>query len=224
MKQKTLLSWSSGKDCAWALHVLRQDPTIDLCGLFTVVNEKYDRVSMHATRLEMLQLQARAADLPLQTISLPDPCTDEQSAASMRSFIAGAVANGVQTIAFGDLFLQDIRDYRENQLWGTGIQPIFPLWEIPTGQLAEEMLAAGLEAYISSVDLKQLPAHFAGQKWSREVIDAFPEGSDPCGENGEIHTVAVSGPMFLRPIPVSVGETVERDGFAYADIIPMDQA
>jgi uncharacterized protein (TIGR00290 family) len=220
MKKKTLLSWSSGKDSAWTLHLLRQDPTIDLLGLFTVMNQKYNRVSMHATRLEMLQRQAKGVDLPLQTINLPDSCTNEQYEAVMRNFVTESTTKGIQCMAFGDLFLEDVRKYRENQLKGTGIELHFPLWGISTGQLAEQMLSAGLEAYISSVDLKKLPSHFAGRKWSRDLIAEFPQGTDPCGENGEIHTIAVGGPMFRRPIPVSVGEIIERNGFAYADIIP----
>ena len=221
MKKKTLLSWSSGKDSAWALYLLRQDAAIDLLGLFTGMNQRYNRVSMHATRLEVLHRQAEGVDLPLQTIDLPDPCTNEQYDAVMRDFVAESVSKGVQCMAFGDLFLEDVREYRENQLKGTGIEPLFPLWGIPTGQLANQMFSAGVEAYISSVDLAKLPSHFAGRKWSRDLIEEFPQGTDPCGENGEIHTVAVAGPMFRRAIPIRVGETIERDGFAYADIIPM---
>ena len=222
MKKKTLLSWSSGKDSAWALHLLRKDPMIDLVGLFTVMNQKYNRVSMHATRSEMLERQAEEVGLPIKTINLPDPCTNEQSDALMRNFVTEAAAKGIQCMAFGDLFLGDIRKYREDQLKGTGIVPLFPLWGIPTVQLAEQMLSAGLEACISSVDLKKLPSRFAGRRWSSDVLKEFPEGIDPCGENGEIHTVVVGGPMFRRPIPFRVGEIVERDGFAYADIIPLN--
>ncbi|MBI5374653.1 MAG: adenine nucleotide alpha hydrolase [Candidatus Schekmanbacteria bacterium] len=221
MKKKTLLSWSSGKDSAWALHILRQDPLIEILGLFSVMNEKYNRVTMHATRLEMLERQAKGVALPLQTLFIPDPCTNEQYSEVMQNFVAESAKKGIQCMSFGDLFLEDVRQYREAQLKGTGIEPIFPLWGIPTGELAEQMLSAGLDAYISCVDLKKLPSHFAGQKLTRELIAEFPQGSDPCGENGEIHTVAVGGPMFLRTIPVSVGETIERDGFAFADIIPI---
>ena len=222
MKRKTLLSWSSGKDSAWALHLLRQDPTTDHMGLFTVMNQKYNRVSMHATRLELLDRQAEAAGLPIQLINLPDPCTNDECDAIMRQFITECTGKGIQRIAFGDLFLEDVRQYRENQLRGTGIEPVFPLWNIPTAQLARQMLAQGVEAYVSSVDLKKLPAHWAGRKWSQELLDEFPKGTDLCGENGEIHTVVVGGPMFRESIPVNVGEIVERDGFAYADIIPMN--
>jgi len=220
MKKKTLLRWSRGKDSAWALHLLQQDPTIDLAGLFTAVNQKYNRVSMHATRLEMLQHQAEAVGLPVQMINLPDPCTNEQYEDIMGQFIMASAAKGVEVMAFGDLYLEDVRKYREDRMKGTGVELSFPLWGIPTRQLAEHMLSAGLEAYISSVDLKKLPAHFAGQKWSRELIAEFPQGSDACGENSEIHTVAVGVTMFQKPIPVSVGEVFEQNGFAYADIIP----
>jgi uncharacterized protein (TIGR00290 family) len=222
MKKKTLLSWSSGKDSAWTLHLIRQDPEIEVVGLFTVMNQKYNRVSMHATRWEMLQQQADATGLGLQTIQLPDPCTLEQSDAIMHQFVAESAAKGVEGIAFGDLFLEDVRQYRENQLRGTGIEPVFPLWGIPTGELAEQMLSAGVEAYVSSVDLKKLPSHFAGQKWSKALLAQFPRDCDPCGEYGEIHTVAVGGPMFQKTVSISVGEVVERNGFAYADIIPLN--
>lgn len=222
MKKRTLLSWSSGKDSAWALHSLRQNPEIELLGLFTVMNENHHRVSMHATRPEVLRRQAGAAGLPLQTIFLPDPCTMEQYGDIMRGFVSESVAKGIECMAFGDLFLEDIRDYRVKQLGGTGIEPLFPLWGRPTGDLAEEMLSAGLEAYVSSVDLSKLPPHFAGRKWSRALIEEMPPGCDPCGENGEIHTVVTGGPMFRETLKVKVSEVVERNGFAYADIIAVD--
>lgn len=220
--KKTLLSWSSGKDSAWALHLLRQDPAIDILGLFTVMNEKFDRVSMHSTRRELLQRQAETIGLPLQAINLPDLCTNERCDAIMGQFVTDAITRGIGCMAFGDLFLEEVRQYRVNQLKGTGIEPMFPLWGIPTGLLAEQMLSAGVEAYVSSVDLKKLPARFAGRKWTRELIAQFPQGSDPCGENGEIHTVVVGGPMFRETVPIKIGEIVERNGFAYADIIPVN--
>jgi diphthamide synthase (EF-2-diphthine--ammonia ligase) len=185
------------------------------------MNQKYSRVSMHATRLELLERQADAAGLPLKTINLPDPCTIEQCNAIMRQFVMESAASGIECMAFGDLFLEDVRKYRENQLKGTGIQPLFPLWKIPTRELAEQMLSAGLDAYLSCVDLKKLPSRFAGRKWSRELLAELPPSCDPCGENGEIHTIVVGGPMFSKAIPVTVGEIVEREGFAFADIIPM---
>jgi len=222
LRKKTLLSWSSGKDSAWSLLRLQQDPQIDLRGIFSVMNERHDRVSMHATRRDLLVRQAVAAGLPLRTISLPDPCTMEQCDKIMSRFVAECASEGIEAIAFGDLFLEDIRRYREKQLQGTGIEPLFPLWGIPAQQLAGEMLSGGLKAYISSVDLRKLPAGMAGRTWSTELLAELPEGCDPCGENGEMHTIAVDGPMFQRPIAVRVGETPERDGFAYADIVPMD--
>jgi uncharacterized protein (TIGR00290 family) len=221
MRRKTLLSWSSGKDSAWALHLLRQDPGVEVLGLFTVVNQTYQRVSMHATRMDLLHRQADVVDLPLQIINLPDLCTNEECDALMSDFVMKSVAKGIEHMAYGDLFLEDIRHYRENQLRGTGIEPLFPLWGIPTKALAERMLTAGLEAYVSSVDLKKLPARFAGRKWTRDLVAEFPENTDPCGENGEIHTIVVGGPMFREAIPIRIGETVKRNGFAYADIIPL---
>jgi uncharacterized protein (TIGR00290 family) len=221
MRKKTLLSWSSGKDSAWALHLLRQNPDVEVLGLFTVVNQAYGRVSMHATRMDLLHRQADAVDLPLQIIHLPDPCTNEECDAIMSDFVARSVSDGIEYMAFGDLFLEDIRHYREKQLRGTGIEPLFPLWGIPTRDLAGQMLAAGLEAYVSSVDLKKLPARFAGRKWAKDLIAEFPGTVDPCGENGEVHTVVVAGPMFREAIAVRIGVIVERDGFAYADIVPL---
>jgi len=220
MEKRTLLSWSSGKDSAWTLHILRQDPAIELAGLFTVINNKYNRASMHATRMDLLQKQAEAVELELTIIELPDRCSNEECDVAMARFISGCEAEGIECIAFGDLFLEDIRQYRENQLRRTGITPLFPLWKIPTGQLAREMLAAGTQAIVSSVDLAKLPAEFAGKKWSRELLESIPAECDPCGENGELHTIVVGGPMFRHAIAVHIGAIVERDGFAYADVIP----
>jgi uncharacterized protein (TIGR00290 family) len=220
VRKRTLVSWSSGKDSAWALHVLKQNPDVEVLGLFTVVNHAYQRVSMHATRMDLLHCQAEEVGLPLQIINLPDPCTNEECDAIMSVFVTNSASKGIECMAYGDLFLEDIRHYRENQLRGTGIEPLFPLWGIPTKALAEQMLAAGLEAYVSSVDLKKLPARFAGRRWGEDLIAEFPENTDPCGENGEIHTVVVGGPMFRETIPVTIGEIVQRNGFAYADIIP----
>ena len=224
MRRRTLLSWSSGKDSAWALHVLRQDPEIEVLGLFTVVNAKHHRVAMHAVRLRLLELQAEAVGLPLRVVEIPDPCSDEQYQAVMRRFIDESLLQGVQCMAFGDLFLQDVRDYRERQLCGTGIVPRFPLWNKPTCELAGEMLAAGLRAIITCVDPRKLPGNYAGREWSKTLLDELPATVDPCAENGEFHTVAVDGPMFLQPVPVKIGETVERDGFFFADILPIETA
>lgn len=221
MKKKTLLSWSSGKDSAWTLHCLKQDHRIEIVGLFTVINEKYDRASMHATRLAMLEKQAEAAGLPMEMISLPDQCSIEQCNDIMVEFIQKIEAQGIEHVAFGDLFLEDIRLYREEQLQGTSINPLFPLWKIPTAQLAQQMLEEGLEAYVSCVDLSKLPAKLVGRKWNQELLDEIPAECDPCGENGEIHTIVIGGPMFTGSIPVEVGEIVARNGFVYADIIPL---
>jgi uncharacterized protein (TIGR00290 family) len=220
MKKRTLLSWSSGKDSAWALHVLRKDPEIDILGLFSVTNQTYGRVSMHAARLELVQHQAEAVGLPLQIISIPHPCSNDQCDAIMQTFIEESLAREIECMAFGDLFLEDVRKYRKNQLHGTGIVPIFPLWDIPTRALAEHMLSSGVEAYISSVDLKKAPADLAGRLWCKQLLTELPASIDPCGEHGEFHTIVVGGPFFRSPIGVHIGETVEREGFIFADIIP----
>jgi len=221
MAKRVLLSWSSGKDAAWALHVLRDDPGVEVVGLFSSVNERYERVSMHATRAALVARQAAAVGLPLHEVRLPDPCTNEQYREVMGGFVAECRAGGIGCMAFGDLFLEDVRRYREEQLADTGIEPVFPLWGLPTGELADRMLAHGLEAYVSSVDLKKLPVEVAGRRWSRDLIADLPPGTDPCGENGEMHTIVTNGPMFRERIDTTVGEIVERDGFAYADIIPV---
>jgi uncharacterized protein (TIGR00290 family) len=220
--KKTLLSWSTGKDSAWALQVLRQDPQFQVVGLVAALDQKSLCVPMHRTRLELLELQARAAGLALQIINLPDPCTEEQWNRIMQLFVQKSVLQGIEYIAYGDLFLTDIRKYRESQLAESGIKPLFPLWGIPTTDLAQQMLSSGLEAYINSVDLKKLPSYFVGKKWTADLIKEFPEDSDPCGENGEIHTVVVGGPMFSHTIPVEIGNIVEQNGFAYADVIPIN--
>lgn len=221
MRKKAYVSWSSGKDSAWTLYTLQQDPAIEIVGLFSIINERYQRASMHATRMELLARQAEAAGLPLKIISLPDQCSIDECDRIMGDFTRQCSKTDISCIAFGDLFLEDIRQYREKQLTGTGIEPLFPLWKIPTAELAEQMLKAGLEAYISSVDLAKLPIDYVGRKWTRELLQTMPAQCDPCGENGEIHTIVTAGPMFSQPIPVRVGEIRERDGFAYADIIPV---
>jgi len=222
MKKKTFLSWSSGKDSAWALYALRHDPEIDLLGLFTVMNKAYGRVSMHATRADLLKRQADALGLTLHVINIPHPCSNEECDAIMYSFIDSANEDGIECMAFGDLFLPDTREYRENQLRETGITPIFPIWKIPTDILAEQMLSSGVEAYISCVDPRKISEALAGRRWSETLLKEFPEDVDPCGENGEFHTVVVGGPMFRESIPIHIGETVERDGFVFTDIIPRD--
>jgi uncharacterized protein (TIGR00290 family) len=215
--KRILLSWSSGKDSAWALHLLRRNPAVEVCGLLTTLNMEFDRVAMHGTRRSVLEAQARAAGLPLWIVPLPWPCSNEHYEASMAEVCRRAVAEGIDAVAFGDLFLADVRAYRERQLAPTGLEPLFPLWEIPTDVLAKEMIAAGLRARLACVDSKQLDPAFAGREFDAELLQAFPAGTDPCGERGEFHTCVYAGPMFSAPIPIESGEVVLRDGFAFAD-------
>jgi len=217
MHKKTWLSWSSGKDSAWALHVLRQSGEFEVTGLFTTINVTFGRVAMHAVRVELLRRQAQAVGLPLFLIEIPYPCSDEQYAAVMADFVARARAEGVRCMAFGDLYLQDVRRYREERMQGTGIEPVFPLWEKPTRPLLQEMLAGGLRARLTCVDPRVLPAEFAGCELTAELLARMPPGIDPCGENGEFHTFVFAGPMFDRPLDIEMGEVVERDGFVFAD-------
>lgn len=218
MKKRALVSWSSGKDAAWALHLMRQSGEYEIAGLLTTMNAAFDRVAMHGTRREVVEAQAKAAGLPLRTVPLPWPCSNEQYEAAMRSACAQAVAEGIEVIAFGDLFLEDVRAYREEKLKGTGLEPVFPLWGLPTDSLAREMLATGLRARIVCLDPAKLPGEFAGRDLDESVLDAMPEGCDPCAERGEFHTVAYAGPMFRRAVPLKTGEVVERDGFVFADV------
>src|SRR5262249_34080245 len=216
---KALLCWSSGKDSAWTLHRLREAGQVDVVGLLTTINEAYARVVMHAVRLDLLQAQADAVGLPVWKVPIPHPCSNQQYEAAMGAAITKAVAAGVTLFAFGDLFLEDIRRYREQQLAGTGVTPIFPLWGLPTDALARDMVAAGLRARLTCVDPKQLPASFAGREFDAALLGDLPAGVDPCGERGEFHTFAYAGPMFHHSIPVQSGEIVERDGFVFADLI-----
>jgi uncharacterized protein (TIGR00290 family) len=215
---RVAVSWSSGKDSAWALHVLRQDPSVEVVALVTTLNEQFDRVAMHAVRHELLDLQAASVGLPLWTVPLPWPCSNEQYEARMTALCERAVGEAVQAIAFGDLFLADIRAYREKQLAGTGLQPLFPVWQIPTADLARTMIAAGLRAKITCVDPRVLAVGFAGRDFDSQFLADLPAQIDPCGENGEFHSFVYDGPMFREPIEVSVGEIVERDGFVFADV------
>jgi len=217
---KTLLSWSSGKDSAWALRVLRSDPRYDVAGLLTTVNRAAGRVAMHAVRLELLHAQAASAELPLHVVEIPSPCSNEEYECAMGAAVAAAVAEGVKAVAFGDLFLEDIRVYREQKLSGSGMQPLFPLWGRDTRELAEEMIASGLRARLTCVDPRVLPASFAGREFDASLLRDLPEGIDPCGERGEFHSFAYAGPMFSHPIGVIGGEVVERDGFVFADLMP----
>ncbi|HWE87338.1 MAG TPA: hypothetical protein VG267_20495 [Terracidiphilus sp.] len=217
--KRVLLSWSSGKDCAWALHVLRQQLGIEVAGLLTTLNSEFDRVAMHSTRRSILQAQAAAAQLPLWIIPLPWPCSNEIYEQRMAEACNRAVRERIDAIAFGDLFLRDVREYRERQLAPTGLEPLFPLWEVPTGQLARDMIAGGLRARIVCVDPRQLDPAFAGRDFDAQFLRDLPEAIDPCGERGEFHSCAYAGPMFSAPIPLVSGEIVHRDGFVFADFL-----
>ncbi len=214
----TLLSWSTGKDAAWSLHVLRSSG-VDVAGLFTTVNAASDRVAMHAVRRALLEAQAAAAGLPLHVIDIPWPCPNEIYAARMGEFVAHQREQGIDAMAFGDLFLADIRAYREERLRGTGITPLFPLWGRPTRVLAEEMIDGGLKATLTCVDARKLPDRFAGRSFDRALLADLPAGIDPCGENGEFHTCALAGPMFAHAIPARAGAIEARDGFVFADLL-----
>ena len=214
---KILLSWSSGKDSAWALHVLRQQGA-NVAGLLTSLNETVRRVSMHGVREEILQAQAHAAGLPVATIPLPWPCTNEIYEARLRAAVERAVADGFTHVAFGDLFLEDVRQYREERLRGTGLSPLFPLWGRPTSALAREMIAGGLTARISTLDPRVMPRELIGAAFDEALLERLPATVDPCAERGEFHTCATGGPMFAAPIGVISGEAVEREGFLYGDL------
>src|SRR3954470_22578411 len=219
LRPKALISWSSGKDSAFALHEVRRAGEFDVGGALTTVTETFGRVSIHGVRHEILHAQLNAAGLPPRIVPIPYPCPNEIYEARMGDSVASAVRDGITHIIFGDLFLQDIRAYREQKLKGTGITPLFPLWERPTPQLAQAMIASGLEAYIATVDLKKLPAEFAGRKFDTRLLADLPDGADPCGENGEFHTCVVAGPIFSRRLTVTPGERIERDGYAYCDLV-----
>jgi uncharacterized protein (TIGR00290 family) len=218
VSRKLVLSWSSGKDSAWALHCLRQRGDFRIVGLLTTLNAAFERVAMHSTRRALLEAQARAAGLPLYPVPLPWPCSNEHYEAAMRTACDAAIAEGIEAIAFGDLFLEDVRRYRVEKLAGTGLEPVFPVWGLDTRLLAEEMIAGGLRARIVCVDPKKLPAEFAGRDFDAEFLRDLPEGVDPCGENGEFHSAVYAGPMFREPIQIESGEVVERDGFVFADV------
>jgi uncharacterized protein (TIGR00290 family) len=215
---KTFLSWSTGKDSAWALHLLKQEEDIDVAGLFTTVNEAFDRVAMHAVRRSILEAQADVAGLPLHVIDIPWPCPNEEYEKRMGAFVEKAKGEGVEAMAFGDLFLEDIREYRVKNLEGTGITPLFPVWGLPTRALARDMVEAGLMAHVTCVDPKKLDASFAGRTFNADFLDDLPDSVDPCGENGEFHTCVNAGPMFSEPIAIEPGEVTERDGFVFADV------
>jgi uncharacterized protein (TIGR00290 family) len=219
MARKTLLSWSSGKDSAWALHALRRDPSVELVGLLTTLNEVVGRVAMHGVRESLLEAQSRAVELPLTKVFIPEPCTNEDYEAAMGAAMSEARVAGVEAIAFGDLFLEDIRQYREDKLAPTGIEPLFPLWGRDTRALAREMVESGLRAVVTCVDPERVPRELAGRTYDEVFLGDLPSDVDPCAERGEFHTFAYAGPMFSSPLGVDVGEVVERAGFVYADVL-----
>ncbi|MBI3829331.1 MAG: adenine nucleotide alpha hydrolase [Planctomycetes bacterium] len=221
-RPKALLAWSSGKDSAWSLHLLRQRNEVEVVGLLTTINEAFDRVAMHAVRRELVEAQSRAAGLPLWPVPIPWPCSNEIYEQRMAEAVARAKAQGITRMAFGDLFLEDIRAYRIEKLKGTGIEPLFPVWgtKADTPKLAREMLAAGLRAILTCVDPKQCDPRFAGRVFEPQLLADLPPSVDPCGENGEFHTFCYAGPMFSAPIAVKTGESVHRDGFQFADVLP----
>jgi len=224
VKRKILLSWSSGKDSAWSLHLLRQREDVEVVGLLTTINTHFQRVAMHGTRYALLKAQADAARLPLWEVPLPWPCSNEVYEAAMSRACASAVQKGITAIAFGDLFLEEIRRYREDRLRGTGLDPLFPIWGRNTQELIGEMLAAGLRARIICVDPSKLPGDFIGRDLDHDLLRGLPVGVDSCGENGEFHTFTYAGPMFDQPIAIKDGESVARDGFLYADVLPAEVA
>ncbi len=219
-----LLSWSGGKDSAWALHLLRQNPEYEVVALLTTLNEKFRRVAIHGFREELLDQQAASIGLPLWKVDLPFPCSNAEYESRMAQVCARAVAEGLHGVAFGDLFLEDIRAYRIEKLAGIGLEPIFPVWcpslGISTAELARQMIAAGLRAHLTCIDPRSLHSSFAGRTFDAELLADLPAEVDPCGERGEFHTFAFAGPIFSRTLSVLPAETVERDNFIYAELVP----
>jgi uncharacterized protein (TIGR00290 family) len=216
--KRTLLSWSSGKDSAWSLHLLRQQNEYEIVGLLTTFNQQANRVAMHAVRRSLVEAQAEAVGIPLWAVDLPWPCSNADYECIMKETCETAVQADIECIAFGDLFLIDIRAYREKQLENSGLQPIFPLWKIPTRELAHSMIESGVRAKLTCVDPKLLAPEFAGREFDEQLLSEVPPNIDPCGENGEFHTFVYGGPMFARNISVKLGEIVSRDGFVFADL------
>jgi uncharacterized protein (TIGR00290 family) len=217
--ERVLLAWSSGKDSAFALHVLREQG-VEVTGLLATISDPFDRVAMHAVRLDLVRAQAEAVGLPLLEVRIPSPCPNEAYEAAMAEALATTRARGTTAVAFGDLFLEDVRRYREGRMAGTGLRALFPLWGRPTRDLAGEMLAGGQKAVLTCADPRVLSRELVGRAFDALLLRDLPAGVDPCGENGEFHTFAWDGPAFRHPVPVRVGEVVERDGFVFADVLP----
>jgi uncharacterized protein (TIGR00290 family) len=219
-RERAWMSWSSGKDSAFALHTARADAGLDVVGLLVTMNAEADRVAMHAVRRALVDAQADRLGLPVHMVELPSPCPNIVYEERMDAALSVARADGVRRVVFGDLFLADIRAYREEKLAGTGIEPVFPLWGRPTAALAQEMLATGIRAVITCVDPAQVPGTFAGRAFDAGFLADLPPGADPCGEHGEFHTFVRDGPDFSSPVPIEIGEVVERDGFVFCDVAP----
>ncbi len=219
-RPKAWLSWSSGKDSAWTLHAVRQSGDVEIVALLTTINRAFGRVAMHGVRESLVDAQAQSAGLPLVKVPIPYPCPNEAYERAMAEAMSRARAEGVTHMVFGDLFLEDIRQYREEKLAACGMTPVFPLWRLDTAELARQMIAAGLEAWLACVDPRKLDRQFAGRRFDARLLADLPSGIDPCGEFGEFHTLATAGPMFRAPVNVQVGEIVERDGFVFADLLP----
>jgi uncharacterized protein (TIGR00290 family) len=216
---QTFVSWSTGKDSAWMLYRLQHASDAQVVGLFTTVNRLHQRVAMHAVPAHLLHAQAKAIGLPLKILEIPDPCSNEQYGEVMANFLSQARAQGVEAIAFGDLFLEDLRRYRETQMQSTGITPLFPLWGTSTSSLSRDLIEHGFSMFVTCVDPRVVPRDLAGQKYDRDFVNALPQGVDPCGENGEFHTFVYGGPIFKNPLHVEIGKIVERDGFVFADVV-----
>ncbi|VAW74617.1 COG2102: Predicted ATPases of PP-loop superfamily [hydrothermal vent metagenome] len=214
-----MISWSTGKDSAWAYYKISQQSEYNVLGLFCTVNKKYARTAMHAVRIELLQMQAESIGLPLEIIEIPYPCSNADYEKIMGLFIDKVKVKNIECFVFGDLFLEDIRAYREDQLKDTGITPVFPLWNIPTQKLAKEMIEQGLKAVVTCIDPKQIGSQYVGKIFDLEFLESLPEQTDPCGENGEFHSYVYEGPMFNHNINIEIGEVVERDGFVFADVV-----
>jgi uncharacterized protein (TIGR00290 family) len=221
MAVKSWLSWSSGKDSAWALHEIKRIEGIEVTALLTIITETFERVSMHGVRVSILEAQAAAAGLPLVKVPIPYPCPNEEYAARMEAVMKRGVDEGISAMVFGDIYLEDVRRYREENLNPLGIRTFFPLWGISTELLAGQMIDEGLHAIVTCLDPRKVPRELAGRRFDRGFLAALPPDVDPCAERGEFHTVAVGGPMFSRAIPFAIGETVERDGFLFTDVVPV---
>jgi uncharacterized protein (TIGR00290 family) len=220
MKPKAWMAWSSGKDAAGALHVGRQRGDVDIVALLTTLTEAYGRVTMHGVREALVEAQAEAVGLPLVKVFIPTPCSNEVYEATFERVLAGAKEQGVTQVVFGDLFLADLRAWREAQLARIGMSAVFPIWTSDTASLARAMIRSGVKAYLTCIDPRKVPRELAGAIFDERLLDRLPEGVDPCGENGEFHSFCWDGPMFGHPVPVLTGETVARDGFVFTDLLP----